>query len=146
MLLARAAGEPARAVAMARSLLPQFEVELKAKPDSHDLWHFKALVLAVLGQERLALESQAKAVAGAGKSGNLYMAELVRRDGVSVHALLGQRDKALEMLRDEVKRPGALIHDRRVSLMLASLWDDPDFLAIVNDPASVAPLPLTTKL
>jgi hypothetical protein len=37
------------------------------------------------------------------------------------------------------------VHAQRVNLALASLWDDPKFEAIVNDPAANAPLPFSVK-
>jgi hypothetical protein len=60
--------------------------------------------------------------------------------------LLGEREQAIELIKKRLLAPGTFINDLRVHLNFASVWDDPAFKAIVNDPASNAPLPLTLKL
>src|SRR5207302_7056360 len=72
-------------------------------------------------------------------------AELMQRKSlVEVHALLGDRDAALAEMSRQLKLPRSHPHAMRVDLALASLWDDPKFQAIVNDPANNAPLPFET--
>jgi hypothetical protein len=46
-----------------------------------------------------------------------------------------------------LRRPGAHahIHGFRFNLSYFALWDDPEFLALANDPANIAPLPFDWK-
>ena len=59
-------------------------------------------------------------------------------------ALLGDRSKAIAELKRQARLPGFYIHEGRLALQLASLWKHPDFIALVSDPETNAPLPLTT--
>jgi tetratricopeptide (TPR) repeat protein len=141
----RASGDQSRAVEMGRAALPLIDGELKKTPDDGYLWKFKALLLAILGERKLAFAALGKAVAAAEPAGNFFYIEDARRKSLDLHALLGERKEALEELSRQLKLPGSRIHDLRVNLALASLWDDPSFKAMVNDPANNAPLPFDAR-
>ena len=140
-----AAGDRTQAQAAARTALRTLEADLQKAPSEGALYN-KAVMLATLGQRAPAMAALAEASQLARKNGNKYMAELMRNRVIEVHALLGERAAALDELGKRRGRPGMLVYDLGARMELFSLWDDPAFKAIVNDPASHAPLPLTLKL
>jgi adenylate cyclase len=139
-----AQGEVSRAAATARRALPLVEKATRDVPDDSDTWDNLAQVLAMLGRKDAALAAMEKAVRARAPSGNQYSTELQRRRLAYVHALLGNSAEAIAMLRRQARCPGFHIHEARVTLPLASVWNHPDFLALVADPATTAPLPLDT--
>ncbi len=62
-----------------------------------------------------------------------------------MYGLLGDRAEALAELERQLKLPASSPNDLRVNLWLSSLWDDPKFLALINDPANNAPLSFDMK-
>ena len=74
-------------------------------------------------------------------SENLSGEASIHRESIDLRARLGDREQALQEMSRQLKEPGSLVHGYRVDVALFSLWDDPAFQAIVNDPASNAPLP-----
>src|SRR5260221_7491317 len=142
-LALRAKGDRARSFEEARLALPTLDGELRKMPASENLWHYKALAHAALGERDAALAAHARAVAAA-STGGLSSAEISRRGILEIRALLGDREEALAELSRQLKMPGGHPRDMQVKLTLASLWDDPKFQAMVNDPANNAPLPFDT--
>jgi len=80
------------------------------------------------------------------RGGNLWKLELAQRNAYAIRALLGDDAGAIAMLRSQVGRPGFRIHSIRNSLEMIPLWDHPDFIALVADRATNAPLPLETPV
>lgn len=69
---------------------------------------------------------------------------------VTVYALLGERQRALELLRARTKRPMISSlwwtpNARNREPYYVRLWDDPEFQALVADPANWAPLPIVNE-
>jgi len=65
-----------------------------------------------------------------------------------LYALLGDRETALQKMAKIAGQPmpnSLSVNLWRAQLSFASLWDDPRFLAIVNDPANNAPLPIVNQ-
>jgi TolB-like protein len=141
-LALRAQGDSTRSAQKARAALQIFDAELRKMPASENLWYYKALTHALLGEREVALAAHAREVAEASTSG-LSSAERSRRHILEISALLGDRDEALAELARQLKMPDGHPHDMRVRLTLASLWDDPKFQVLVNDPANNAPLAFT---
>lgn len=70
----------------------------------------------------------------------------VADDEARVRALLGDREHALRLLREQARRPGTVNAYSAPSvwnseLEYVRLWDEPEFKAIVEDPANRAPPP-----
>ncbi|MEZ0308625.1 MAG: tetratricopeptide repeat protein, partial [Ramlibacter sp.] len=146
VLLWHAAGDVEQVRTGAAAALRTLDAALKETPEDSTWWEFKAKVYAVLGRRAEALSAFDLAVERAKPSGNLFELDRLRRRRVDVLALLGDHDEALAMLKRFVKLPGFYINEARTSLPLASLWKHPGFIALVNDPASNAPLPLGTPV
>ena len=145
-LVSYAAGERPKALAEAKVLLPKYERQMSETPEEDSLFHQKARLHAMLGQRDEAMKAHASAVAAAEKRGDQFQNAHARSQVIAVHALLGEREQALDELKKRLRQPGAYIHDLRLDLTLSPLWGVPAFEAIVEDPASNAPLPLTLKL
>ncbi len=143
VLSALASGDRARAVRLAGAALKDVESGLALKPrlESANLRR-AAIYLAILGQREAAFDRLRLAM-----SKSRFFGEKVSIDHTItvIHALLGERAAALAGMRREVGLPYSYVRDYRTSLPFSSLWDDPEFLAIVNDPANNAPLPLDLK-
>ncbi len=137
----QAAGDTQRARKLGREFLDM----MKGAAARHvRLADSRAIAHALLGEREAALAAHEENVAESMRGGNQFMIELHRRDRAYVLAVLGDRDTALALLRSYARRPGFYIHDVRLKLELASLWDHPGFIAFVNDPGTNAPLPLGT--
>jgi tetratricopeptide (TPR) repeat protein len=145
-LVFRAKGAQARAADIARAVLAQATAGVRAAPDDLELLAYCYTAHALLGDKQAALEDHGRAVKVAAAGNDPSLADAVRADIARVHALLGERDQAVEEIARQLKRPGSLATDFRADIMLAALWDDPKFLALVNDPASNAPLPFDLRL
>jgi adenylate cyclase len=143
-----AAGEKARAAKAAAEIIRRAESAIKGTGNSDDifLWHAKANMHALLGQREPAHAALDRSVALAEQTGNLDFAELQRRNVTGVLALLGEHEQAIATLKRYSRLPRFLIHDQRLDLKHAPLWKHADFIALVNDPAANAPLPLDTPL
>ncbi len=129
----------ARARASAREGIRKAETVL-AKDRDWSVLVCKALMHAIVGERQAALASHREAIEVNRSKGNSLFVSFVERDRLRLHALLGDRKEALAQLADQLKLPGWSAHDMRVDPALASLWNDPGFLRIVNDPASNAPV------
>lgn len=141
-LVLRAKGEPSRAVETARMALRLLASELQKTPTDTSLLSDKARLHAILGEHQMAFATLARAMALAKDEGGTRWAEIHQRRSLELHALLGDRKEALAELSRQLKMPESQANDFRVNLSLASLWDDPQFQVIVDDPANNAPLPL----
>lgn len=144
-LTLRAKGEPSRASETARAALHLLDSELQKTPTDISMLEDKARSHALLGEREMAFSALARAVAAAKNEGGTRYAELIQRASLELHALLGDRKETLAELSRQLKLPESQANDFRVSLSLASLWNDSQFHAIVNDPANNAPLPFETK-
>ena len=112
---------------------------LRKAPGNDILWRNKALAHAMLGERSEAMAAHAQKVAWA-KNESPWSAELASRELPEVLALLGEIDEAISALKRQVHSQYFFVHDIRVSLPYASLWDNPQFKAFVDDPASNAPI------
>ena len=144
-LIVRAKGDSSGSVRTVRATLPLIAKELKRTPDSTAMWWEKALAYALLGEQKEAFAAYEHMLSVARNTESTLYTEAMRRKLLDLYAVLGRRDDALDELSRQIKLAAAHPHDMRVTLTLASLWDDPKFKAIVNDPASNAPLPFDAK-
>ncbi len=143
VLVALASGDRVRAGQLARVGLKDIEATLASRPSREaSLLRQAAMFHAVLAEREAALANLRRA-----KSSSRIFVRAVAIDQsvLAISALLGDRASALSEMRRQVKLPYSQVHRYRTDLSLASLWDDPEFLAIVNDPANNAPLPLDLK-
>lgn len=144
-LCLRAKGEAPRAVETARAALRLLDIELQKTPTDISILSDKARSHAILGEREMAFSALARPVAVAKDEGGVRYAELIQRESLYLLALLGDRKEALAELSRQLKLPESQVNDFRVNLSLASLWNDPDFQAIVNDPTNNAPLAFDVK-
>ena len=144
-LILRAQGDSAAAAQMARKTMPLVARELKRTPDSAAMWWEKALGHAVLGEGKEAFAAYERMLSVARDSESTFYTEIMRRKLLDLYAVLERRDAALAELSRQLKLAASHPNDLRVTPTLASLWDDPRFKAIVNDPANNAPLPFDAK-
>jgi TolB-like protein/class 3 adenylate cyclase/Tfp pilus assembly protein PilF len=141
-----ARGDRPRAMAAARTVLAQATATLRDRPDDLDLWAYSYVSRAILGERDAALAEHRRAHALAVASKDHYRtADDVSDDILGLNALLGDREQALQELSRQLKKPGSFAHFIRFDGALFSLWDDPAFKGIVNDPANNAPLPLNLQ-
>jgi tetratricopeptide (TPR) repeat protein len=135
----RAMGRRSESIEAARAALLLID---KLPSTSGQKWWAKARAHALLGERELAFAAHARDVDLNMRHSGPFVARLAGLRSADLHALLGDRDKTLAELSQQLKLPGARAHDLPVTLVFASLWDDPKFQALVNDPANNAPLPL----
>jgi len=136
-----AMGERPRAMDTARTVLGQATAKLRSRPDDRGLLWLSYYSRAILGEREAALAEHRRAHTLALASKNLLRAKDVYRDLAGLHALLGDREQALREISRQLMLPEPWAFYYRMDPAFCSLWDDPKFLAIVNDPANNAPLP-----
>ena len=141
----RAKGDLEGASKLAKELLVQVDLKLGKLPDDEGLLDTKGTLHAVLGERDAAFNALEKRVSMARDRGELRNAETQQRDRLRLLALLGDRERALAEVERQLKLPGSFPHAMRVDPWIASLWDDPKFKALVNDPANNAPLRFDMK-
>ena len=139
VLLAK--GDRSRAMATARTLLAQVTAKLRDQPDDGDMLELSSFARAILGERDAALAEHRRAHTLTVASKNLSGAASIYRESITLRALLGDREQALQEMSRQLKEPRSAVQSLRYDVALFSLWDDPAFLAIVNDPANNAPLP-----
>jgi TolB-like protein len=139
-----AKGDKSRALEYARAALQKIEVRLKQPSADDDAWSYKAMAHAMLGERKPALVAHEQGVAWA-RNVSPFLAELATRRLAHVYALLGDSREAVAELKRQVKLPAMLVHDIRVHLAFASLWENPQFKALVDDPVSNAPIPFNAQ-
>jgi len=140
-----AIGDRPRAMATARTVLGQVADKLRGRPDDRYLLELSFVSRAILGEREAALAEHRRSHTLALASKDLSRADNIYREVLGLRALLGDREQALQELSRQLKLPRSVASDYRVSLQLFSLWDDPAFKAIVNDPANNAPLPFNVQ-
>ncbi|HUQ76841.1 MAG TPA: adenylate/guanylate cyclase domain-containing protein [Burkholderiales bacterium] len=145
-LVLLAKGERPRALQNARAVLAQATAGLRATPEDLELLAYCYTSHAILGDKQAALEDHRRAVQVATASKDAALADAVRSDLAGLYALLGERGPALEEIARQLKQPGSLASDYRGDILLAALWDDPKFIALVDDPANNAPLAFDLRL
>jgi adenylate cyclase len=141
----RAKGDRVQAGNAAREALRLIEAELRKSPRNDSMWAAKARMHALLGERKAALLAHARAVAQSEENSGKRSADFTYRGILDVHALLGDGVEALAELARQLRLPSSLPHEFRVHLELASLWDDSQFQALVNDPKNNAPLPIVNR-
>lgn len=137
-----AKGARPRALALAQASLRSVQTALERNPDDRLNRQRASWNLGLLGEpaawsdyERC--RAATIALPDAIESARLDEFEIVVQD------LLGDREKALQSLERLLKKQGLfLASDWRLELSFASLWPDPRFQALANDPANNAPLPI----
>ena len=144
-LLLRAKGDRMASVQTARATLPVIDKELQRAANSTAVWSMKAVAHALLGDRDAAFAAYERMVAVAKTAEAPAYAELMSRKSLDLHALLGDHDTALAEMSRQLKMPASYPHEFSTYLPLASLWQDPKFKAMVNDPANNAPLPFEAK-
>ena len=146
-LLLQAKGDRPLAIKTAQRAQKLLDSELKAQPDPNqdELLTAISTLHAFFGRREEAFAALGKAIALARDRGNMLYAVETQRHSLQLHALLGNRKEALEELARQVKRPAVMVHELRTDVALASLWDDPQFLALINDPASNKPISFDVK-
>jgi len=145
-VILRAKGDRNQALKLAKETLAQVDEALRKTPEDNGLLDTKGTLHALLGERHAALEALSTRVAlTRDKGGDLYYAESQQRDRLRLYAVLGDRGAALAEVERQLKLPGTHPHALRVDPWLASLWDDPKFQALVNDPANNAPISFDIK-
>jgi TolB-like protein/DNA-binding winged helix-turn-helix (wHTH) protein len=141
----RAKSDLAQAKDAGRETLRLIENEFRRTSDNLALWIAKARMHALLGERKLAFSAHASAVALGEKTYGNQPADFTYRQILQVHALLGDRAEALAELGRQLKLPNSCPYAFPVDIDLVSLWDDPQFQALVNDPKNNAPLPIVNR-
>jgi hypothetical protein len=141
-----AMGHKAQGRAVARKALADTKDQLRrrSRPDAFWLRTRAAMLHAFLGEREEAF-AEFERTRGLMRAVGVGGWRNEDEERAAIHALLGEREQALESIRRSLQRPGGYIHSYRFNLYFFPLWDDPEFLALVSDPASNAPLPLDWK-
>ena len=145
-----AKGERSRAMELARSSLRKSTLALEkdsAKTSSTLTRYRIVLDHAMLGEREAALLHLRRWIeTERGLRKDVIEATDVADAEAIIYALLGERARALKLLREQAKRPTILVPNLwRIVLYYFPLWDDPEFQALVNDPATNAPLPIVNQ-
>ncbi len=142
-----ASGDATRASAAAADVIRRADAAIKTTVDNASLWEHKAYMHALLGQPDAARSAFDNALAIAERTDrNQFSVEITRRRRAYLEALLGDKEHALARLRRQSALPGFHIHDERYALQLVPLSSHPEFVALVDDPATNAPLPFDAPL
>jgi len=118
---------------------------MQRQPDNLKWWWLSLINRAVLGEREAVLDGyrRLRARPDFGTDDNITQ-DIVFLEP-ELYALLGDREKALRTMAVLAKQPRFSSASWRSTVSFASLWDDPRFLAIVNDPANNAPLPIVNQ-
>jgi TolB-like protein/DNA-binding winged helix-turn-helix (wHTH) protein/Tfp pilus assembly protein PilF len=144
VLLAK--GERSRAFEVARSSLREASSGMRRQPDNLKWWGLSLINRAVLGERKAVLDEYRRLRARPEIGTDAAVTQSIVALEPELYALLGDREKALQMMVELVRQPGySWVNIWRATASFASLWDDPRFLAIVNDPANNAPLPIVNQ-
>lgn len=136
-----AKGDRSRAMDLARTMRMRATAKLRDKPDDLTALWLSYTSRAIQGEREAALAEHRRTHNLVLASEGPGSAEDYSRELIELHALLGDREQALKELSRQLRLPGSFVNSYRRNLALFSLWDDPEFKAIVNDPANNAPLP-----
>ena len=137
--------DPARR-ALVEATVADRKDALRKQPDKPNELAELALLHAVLGEKEVAWRELNRACEIIPASRDAFAGTDVAAYGARLHALLGERTQALQELK-RTMRTSALNMEAftggegaATDLAFFSLWDDPEFKAIVHDPANKAPL------
>jgi TolB-like protein/class 3 adenylate cyclase/Tfp pilus assembly protein PilF len=147
VLLAK--GERSQAREAARLLIREDTKELNSQPANPKRLIRIAFAHAILGERDAALARFREAWAIIYRRPDLLDGDELLAKKSYVHALLGERKEVLAFLRERARRP-LFAYFRspsswKTNPFYMSLWDDPDFQALVNDPANNAPIPIANQ-
>ena len=138
-----AKGERSKATELARSNLRQAAADLRKRPDDSELLQRVLLLRAVLGERDSVLAQyyrwiREQPIVRKDIFAAMDAAELEPR----LYAVIGDRDHAFKTLRELLRRPSQVpVNFWRLSaFFFAAFRDDPQFQAMVSDPANNAPL------
>ena len=144
VLLAK--GERTRAFEVARSSLREASSGMQRQPDNLKWWWLSLINRAVLGEREAVLDGYRRLRARPEFGTDDRITQEIVFLEPELYALLGDREKALRTMAVLAKQPRfSSATSWRSTVSFASLWDDPRFLAIVNDPANKAPLPIVNQ-
>lgn len=142
-----AKGDKAQAVAMAHKDVGRASAEQRAAP--HDFIALMIVVFdrAILGERKEALEQfRHWAETEPQVKRDAVLADVIVDVQGRLYGLVGERGQLLQVLRHKTRRYGIWpVHDWSNSLYYARLWDDPEFKALIADPANNAPLPIVDE-
>jgi len=144
-LILSAKGDKAAARKSAEVALRLMDAELQNMPDESSVLSAKSWLLALLGRRDEAFALHARYVESQRVTGNLWWLETAQREVLALHALLGDRKAALAEAARQLKLPGVRPYNFLNEIVVAPLWDDPEFLALINDPANNAPVSFDVK-
>lgn len=144
-----AMGERSKALEVTRSLMREATRELQTQPRSLTHMLRIAYANAILGEREAALAEFRRAWTISYLRKDLLDGDELMVKKSFVHALLGEREETLRLLRERARRPrfeeAAEPQSWRTNPYYFKLWDDPEFESLVNDPATNAPIPITNQ-
>jgi serine/threonine-protein kinase len=115
------------------------EKQLQQSPDDADMHVFHAKVLAWLGEKDAALAEAQRATELRPESKDAFGGPEIAVGVAEVHAILGDNDRAIEILDGLLSRPSAVtVRGLKVNPIWDSLRGDPHFQALVQKYASKA--------
>lgn len=138
-----AKGERSRAMELARASLRKASLDLERQPDNVNFFYRAILDRALLG-ERQAVLSEYQRWSETLRRDALAAAELAALEP-HLYALLGEREQALNSVRQQLKRPMVSPETWSNALLFVLLGDEPAFQALVTDPANNAPMPMVNQ-
>ncbi len=115
------------------------EKQLQQSPDDADMHVFHAKVLAWLGEKDAALAEAQRAIELRPESKDAFGGPEIAVGVAEVHTILGDNDRAIEILDGLLSRPSAVtVQGLKVNPIWDSLRGDPHFQALVQKYASKA--------
>jgi len=109
------------------------EAQLKESPDAEDMHIQLAKVLAYLGEKDAALTEARRATELRPESKDAFGGPEIAAGVAEVHAVLGENDRAIEILDGLLSRPSAVtVEGLKVNPIWDSLRNDPDFQALLS--------------
>src|SRR5438876_63780 len=109
------------------------EAQLKESPDAEEIHVQLAKVLAHLGEKDAALAEARRATELRPESKDAFGGPEIAAGVAEVHAILGDNDRAIEILDGLLSRPSAVtVQSLKVSPIWDSLRNDPGFQALLN--------------
>jgi serine/threonine-protein kinase len=110
-----------------------FEEDLKKSPDSADMRIQLARVLAFLGEKDRALAEAQRASELLPESKDAFSGPDITEGLAQVHAIVGENDRAIEILDGLLSRPSAVtVEILKINPIWDSLRNDPNFQALLT--------------